>query len=179
MRAIRFIFLGSHQSGKTTLVKSMLNTNEQVTATIGITYISKTMSCCDETVRISIYDTSGQPYYFQFLKSYVKKADIAVIVTHGTDPVENVLKYINLVPSNKMLVIVNNKMDTLVLNSANDYPIRREFYFYQCSATHHVETKEAFYSMVANFLHSDKYIPTIYTQRSFQSQSYSNGCTTV
>lgn len=179
MKAVRFIFLGSYQSGKSTLVKSMLNTNEQITATVGITYISKTMSCCDETVRVSIYDTSGQPYYFQFLKTYVKKADIVVIVTHGTDSVDNVLKYIKIVPSNKMLVIISNKMDTLILNNAHDYPVNREFYFYQCSATHDIQTKEAFCSMVANFLHSNQYIPKIYTQRSFQSESYTNGCTTV
>lgn len=179
MKGIRFIFLGSHQSGKSTLVKSMLNTNERVTATIGLTYISKTMSCCDEVVRTSVYDTSGQPYYFKFLKTYVKKADIVVVVTHGTEPSEAVLKYVNIVPPNKMLVVVNNKIDTLNFRNAHDYPIRREFYFYQCSATHDTQTREALCSMVANFLNSNTYFPKIYTRRSFQSESYTNGCTTV
>lgn len=179
MKVVRFIFLGSHQSGKSTLVKSMLNTNERVTATIGLTYISKTMSCCDELVRASVYDTSGQPYYFEFLKTYVKKADVVVVVTHGTEPIKVVLKYVNIVPSNKMLVVVNNKIDTLNFKNARDYPIRRDFYFYQCSAIYDTQTREAFCSMVANFLNSDTYVPKIYTQRSFQSESYTNGCTTV
>jgi hypothetical protein len=78
----KVVFLGDQGTGKTSIIKafvySAFDANYQ--ATIGIDFLSKTMSLEDRTVRLQIWDSAGQERFRSLIPSYIRDSSVAVVV---------------------------------------------------------------------------------------------------
>merc|ERR550525_1084046 len=82
----KVVFLGDEAAGKTSLVRRyMYDTFEdQVQATIGMDFQSKTVHLDDRTVRLQLWDTAGQERFRSLIPSYIRDAAAAIVVSDIT-----------------------------------------------------------------------------------------------
>ncbi|KAI9111811.1 hypothetical protein K1719_017501 [Acacia pycnantha] len=64
----------------TYLIFEHLSAYNQPEATIGIDFLSKTMYLEDRTVRLQLWDTTGQERFRSLIPSYIRDSSVAVIV---------------------------------------------------------------------------------------------------
>jgi Ras-related protein Rab-6A len=78
----KVVFLGDQGTGKTSIIKAfMYNTfDANYQATIGIDFLSKTLSLDDRTVRLQIWDSAGQERFRSLIPSYIRDSSVAVVV---------------------------------------------------------------------------------------------------
>ena len=90
----KIVFLGDQSVGKTSLilrftldtfdgnyqVKFSLQSNNEIQATIGIDFLSKTMYVDEKMVRLQLWDTAGQERFRSLIPSYIKDSSVAVVV---------------------------------------------------------------------------------------------------
>ena len=90
----KIVFLGDQSVGKTSLilrftqdtfdgnyqVKFILKSNNEIQATIGIDFLSKTMYVDEKMVRLQLWDTAGQERFRSLIPSYIKDSSVAVVV---------------------------------------------------------------------------------------------------
>lgn len=81
-RTVKVVTLGDVGAGKTTLCKAMCSKDENVdtTPTLGIDFWTKVLHHSNNRVRINVYDTSGQERFQALTPSYLRTADIILIV---------------------------------------------------------------------------------------------------
>lgn len=179
MRPLKILFCGPQGSGKSTLVKRMMETNDIIEPTVGISVLSRVLLFNDDLYRISTYDTSGKPFYLPFLYKYFQKADVIVLVVCGDCTIKAIQEYIDLIPNQKPFAIVNNKLDKLNCKPYEDLEALtpRPFHYYECSATMRFNSQQILQSLVANIC-SERRKQSVYTVKDFQTKD-ANGCTTV
>ena len=85
-KVVKIVTLGDVGAGKTTLCQAMCGRpNELATApTLGIDFWSKVVHHNDERIRLNAYDTSGQERFQALTPSYLRTADIVMIVLQAT-----------------------------------------------------------------------------------------------
>jgi len=90
----KIVFLGDQSVGKTSLilrftqdtfdgnyqVKFSLQSYNEIQATIGIDFLSKTMYVDEKMVRLQLWDTAGQERFRSLIPSYIKDSSVAVVV---------------------------------------------------------------------------------------------------
>lgn len=179
MKPLKILFCGPQGSGKSTLVKRMMGTNDIIEPTVGISVLSRVLLFNDALYRISTYDTSGKPFYVPFLDKYFQKADVIVLVISGDCTINAIQKYTDLIPNNKPFAIVNNKLDTLNCKPYQELEAltSRAFHYYECSATMKFNSQQILQSLIANIC-SERRKQSVYTVKDFQTKDV-NGCTTV
>ena len=85
-RVVKLVTLGDLGTGKTTLCQAMCGRpDEAATApTLGIDFWSKLVHHNKDRIRINAYDTSGQERFQALTPSYLRTADVVMIVLQAT-----------------------------------------------------------------------------------------------
>mgnify|MGYP001981622924 FL=1 len=96
-QVVKIVTLGDLGTGKTTLCQAMCGRpNEAATApTLGIDFWSKLVHHNHDRIRINAYDTSGQERFQALTPSYLRTADVVLVVleaTMGDDDMAECLK---------------------------------------------------------------------------------------
>mmetsp|Transcript_26640 Transcript_26640/g.75203 ORF Transcript_26640/g.75203 Transcript_26640/m.75203 type:complete len:210 (-) Transcript_26640:80-709(-) len=115
----KVVFLGDESAGKTSLVRRyMYDTFEdQIQATIGMDFQSKTVYLTDRTVKLQLWDTAGQERFRSLIPSYIRDAAAAVVVYDITKrpSFEATRKWIEDVRNERgkdaLVALVGNKTD--------------------------------------------------------------------
>ena len=86
-RKCKVVLVGESNTGKTCIINQfVLGKFNETTATIGTPLYHKKISCQnEETVKLIIWDTSGQEEYRAINKIYYKDAKIVILVYDITD----------------------------------------------------------------------------------------------
>lgn len=106
----RIVFLGEKNSGKTTLIKRLLNNASPTYPTQGIDLnIYKT-----NQYKYFLWDTSGDDKYKFIINSYISRCDLIIIVYDSSDlesviNLKNTLVYIKNLNENIKIITLNNK----------------------------------------------------------------------
>lgn len=85
MSVISFIFkiivVGSHSTGKTTLVNRFIDKEnfQNCESTIGVEFNTKTINIKNKLVKLQIWDTAGQERFRSIIKSYYRGASGALV----------------------------------------------------------------------------------------------------
>mmetsp|Transcript_103354 Transcript_103354/g.308762 ORF Transcript_103354/g.308762 Transcript_103354/m.308762 type:complete len:216 (+) Transcript_103354:83-730(+) len=119
MQKHKVVFLGDEAAGKTSLVRRyMYDTfEENIQATIGMDFQSKTVHFEERTVRLQLWDTAGQERFRSLIPSYIRDAAAAVVVYDITKKASfaGTRKWISDVRSERgsdaVVALVGNKSD--------------------------------------------------------------------
>lgn len=81
-REIKIILLGDSGVGKTSIIHLYINKefNDTMPATVGLEFQQKIININGETIKISIYDTSGQEKYRTVTQNYYRNIDGVILV---------------------------------------------------------------------------------------------------
>jgi len=79
---VKTVIVGDQRVGKSTLVSQLINpgNTDKVLTTVGLDYTSKMLSINKSSVKIWIWDTSGDPAYSSFVTDYSSKSDLVLVV---------------------------------------------------------------------------------------------------
>eukprot|EP00927_Polykrikos_kofoidii_P032304 TRINITY_DN27567_c0_g1_i1.p1 TRINITY_DN27567_c0_g1~~TRINITY_DN27567_c0_g1_i1.p1 ORF type:complete len:227 (+),score=50.28 TRINITY_DN27567_c0_g1_i1:321-1001(+) len=83
----KIVLLGDGRAGKTSLVRRYMYDafEDDVVATVGMDFQSKSVHLEDRTVRLQLWDTAGQERFRSLIPSYIRDAAGAVIVYDVTN----------------------------------------------------------------------------------------------
>lgn len=97
-QTVKLVTLGDMGAGKTTLCQAVCgNADEIATApTLGIDFWSKLLHCDNNRIRVNAYDTSGQERFQALTPSYLRTADVILIVLDATMSDENMANSLQL-----------------------------------------------------------------------------------
>eukprot|EP00922_Rhytidocystis_sp_ex-Travisia-forbesii_P037195 GHVS01055430.1.p1 GENE.GHVS01055430.1~~GHVS01055430.1.p1 ORF type:complete len:214 (+),score=22.37 GHVS01055430.1:242-883(+) len=115
----KLVLLGEQAVGKTSiLTRFMYDTfDSNYQATIGIDFLSKTVTLEDRTVRLQLWDTAGQERFRSLIPSYIRDSSAAVVVYDVTNRASfvNTTKWIENVRAERgrdvIIALVGNKSD--------------------------------------------------------------------
>lgn len=115
----KIIFLGDAGVGKSSILNRFCNSkfDDSYQATIGLDFHSKSVVIGKKTIKLNFYDTAGQEKFKSLIPTYIKDADIIIIVFDVTnkssfDHVRTWIKEIaEIRKSNSMISIIGNKLD--------------------------------------------------------------------
>ena len=81
LEEIKVVFLGDSQVGKTCIVGKYVtgDTLETTLPTVGVAYLSKTVTFNDKQYKLRIWDTAGQEQYRGLAPMYYRNSKIAII----------------------------------------------------------------------------------------------------
>ncbi|ORY43361.1 ras-domain-containing protein [Rhizoclosmatium globosum] len=119
LKKFKLVFLGEQSVGKTSLITRFMYDKFDNTyqATIGIDFLSKTMSVENRSVRLQLWDTAGQERFRSLIPSYIRDSSVAVVVYDITSrsSFQNTTKWIDDVRAERgndvIIVMVGNKTD--------------------------------------------------------------------
>ena len=115
----KLVFLGDIYVGKTSIINRFMyeSFDNNYQATIGIDFLSKTLSLDDRTVRLQLWDTAGQERFRSLIPNYIRDSSVAVIVFDITNKQTflNCDKWVEDVKNERgndaVVVLVGNKID--------------------------------------------------------------------
>ena len=116
----KFIIIGLHEVGKTSIVRRFVDNNfsHDYRATIGLNILSHSIKFLGNAVKFSIWDIGAQKYFKRFRKTYYLGAQAAFIVFDLTnrESYNNIIEWFNeidefLNTKELPIVIVGNKSD--------------------------------------------------------------------
>ena len=116
---VKLVIVGNTSVGKTCVVKRATTNlfNEETVATLGASYVSKTVVVDDVEVRLQIWDTAGQERYRGMTPMYYRGAQVAVLV-YAIDDIssfEGIASWIQSLEENAdkdiIKILVANKVD--------------------------------------------------------------------
>lgn len=120
VKTLSLVMVGDSGCGKTCIVNRYLNDvfNPDQDLTTGASYFKKDTELINETFKLNIWDTSGQPRYESIFNLYSKTPDAFIIVcdVKNEDPLSSLSNWHNKIMSNTIkenpsLVIFINKSD--------------------------------------------------------------------
>ena len=119
MPKYKLVFLGDIYVGKTSIINQFMHdsfdTNYQ--ATIGIDFLSKTLTLEDKSLRLQLWDTAGQERFRSLIPNYIRDSSVAVIVFDLTNKqtFSSLDKWIEDVRNERgnsvIVAVVGNKID--------------------------------------------------------------------
>jgi Ras-related protein Rab-6A len=119
MPKYKLVFLGDIYVGKTSIINQFMyeNFDTNYQATIGIDFLSKTLTLNDRSLRLQLWDTAGQERFRSLIPNYIRDSSAAVIVFDVTNKqtFSGVDKWIDDVRNERgtsvVVAIVGNKTD--------------------------------------------------------------------
>ncbi len=87
MPKYKLVFLGDIYVGKTSIINQFMFENFDINyqATIGIDFLSKTLSVDDKSMRLQLWDTAGQERFRSLIPNYIRDSSAAIIVFDVTN----------------------------------------------------------------------------------------------
>ena len=155
----KIIFLGDEATGKTSIIKSILDNpfSDVYDASIGLDFMSKSIIFHGENIRLQIWDSAGQEKYRGLIPSYIKNTSIAFLVydVSNKKSFENIANWITLVRNidKPLMVLCGNKIDLkreVEINEGEELAKKEGLLFFECSAKINENIKFMFYSSIAN-----------------------------
>ena len=111
------VLIGDSAVGKTSIVNQYIfnSCSPEHQATIGIDFFSKVLKEENTTIRLQIWDTSGQEKFHSLIPSYIRNSTVAILVYDITlrSSFENLQKWHQTVitTSKPFCIVVGNKTD--------------------------------------------------------------------
>ena len=113
-RRIKCCLIGDFGVGKTSIVNAFLDKPVlRPQSTMGIDFISKSLTIGHEDVYLSIWDTAGSERFRSLLHSYLRDAELIIVVYDTTRKHSNIVYWMRIVEqhSAKIIGVVGNKTD--------------------------------------------------------------------
>jgi len=163
MQRIKCCVIGNIGVGKTSIIHALMDkSTNNPSATVGIDFFSKIIYVQDSKVHLSIWDTAGAEQYRSLTHTYVRDAQIILIVYDTTDENMSILKWIRIAERYNPAVvgIIGNKNDlTLVPHNLTDLlaPWSRQPWVMvteTCSSRRPTSVKKIMHKCVCSVLHS-------------------------
>ena len=87
MSEVKIILVGETNTGKTSIIKSImgLDFNSTESSTTGVSYVNKKMKVNDKEYNIAIWDTVGQEKFRSLTKIFLKDSKIVIFVYSITE----------------------------------------------------------------------------------------------
>ncbi|MEI6094703.1 MAG: Rab6 family protein [Gammaproteobacteria bacterium] len=143
----KITFIGDDATGKSSLIaRFVYNTFDKAyLATMGIDFLSKTMYLENHTLRLQIWDCTGQYRFSSLIPSYIKDAAVVFIVFDVTQKksYDSLSKWINMTragrPDDSPIILVANKTDltekrVISTEEITDFARRQNLSFIETSA---------------------------------------------
>ena len=119
MPKYKLVFLGDIYVGKTSIINQFMHENFDTNyqATIGIDFLSKTLTIGDKSLRLQLWDTAGQERFRSLIPNYIRDSSVAVIVYDITNKqtFTSLDKWIEDVRNERgnsvVVAVVGNKID--------------------------------------------------------------------
>ncbi|XP_003388661.1 PREDICTED: ras-related protein Rab-22A-like [Amphimedon queenslandica] len=119
VREVKVCLLGDVGVGKTSLVGRFVHDtfSQNITTTLGASFMSKSLTVDNSTIKFQIWDTAGQERYRSLLPMYYRNAAAAIVVyditNEGSFTVlqDWIAELHRLGPPNIVLAIAGNKCD--------------------------------------------------------------------
>ena len=114
--------VGDFSVGKTSIIHSYLDTpSDDAVATVGIDFFSKTVSIGDHSVYLTIWDTAGAERFRSLTHSYLRGADLAILVYDTSQTRSNVVFWMRCIEQYrpKVVGVIGNKTDLTYANQDN------------------------------------------------------------
>ena len=113
------VFLGDESTGKTSIITRFMydSFDQHYRVTIGIDFVSRSMTVRDRTVRLQLWDTAGQERFRSLIPSYIREASVAVVVYDiaSRASFDSIPRWVEDVHRDRgtdvLLVLVGNKSD--------------------------------------------------------------------
>ena len=87
MPKYKLVFLGDIYVGKTSIINQFMydSFDNNYQATIGIDFLSKTLTIGDKSMRLQLWDTAGQERFRSLIPNYIRDSSVAVVVFDVTN----------------------------------------------------------------------------------------------
>jgi Ras-related protein Rab-6A len=87
MPKYKLVFLGDIYVGKTSIINQFMYENFDINyqATIGIDFLSKTLTIGEKSMRLQLWDTAGQERFRSLIPNYIRDSSAAIIVFDVTN----------------------------------------------------------------------------------------------
>jgi Ras-related protein Rab-5C len=164
----KMVVLGYYSVGKSSLalkyVKGEFNPNEE--STIGASFLTKTMSTKDFSIKFEIWDTAGQERYNSLIPMYYRGAQIGLIVyditsSESFDVAKRWVEELKFEkPKDFIKVLVGNKLDLekkrqVSFEVAREYATQQNLIFLEASAKDGNNVSKIF-ELIASKIPKDK-----------------------
>ena len=119
---VKCCFIGDYSVGKTSIVRSYLDKpSNGCPATIGIDFFSKTVSIGSRSVYLTIWDTAGAERFRSLTHSYLRDADLAILVYDTSVKRSNIVFWMRCIEQYqpKVIGVIGNKTDLTYANEDN------------------------------------------------------------
>lgn len=119
MPKYKLVFLGDIYVGKTSIINQFMyeNFDNNYQATIGIDFLSKTLTIGSNSMRLQLWDTAGQERFRSLIPNYIRDSSAAIIVYDVTNKqtFTSLDKWVEDVRNERgnsvVVAIVGNKID--------------------------------------------------------------------
>ena len=121
-KSIKCCLIGDFASGKTSIANSWVDRNVHNTqATLGIDFFTKTLSVGSESYHLKIWDTAGAERFHSLTHTYLRDADVVVVVYDLTSRESHIVKWMQMLEQTeaKVVGVVGNKYDLKRVNREN------------------------------------------------------------
>ena len=114
-KRVKCCFIGDYGVGKTSCMHALLDrplTN--VRSTVGIDFFSKTICVSNTDVHLSLWDTAGAERYRSLMHSYLRDAEIVVLVYDLSKRESNLVQWMRAIEQHhttKVVGVLGNKND--------------------------------------------------------------------
>ncbi|CAI7837866.1 unnamed protein product, partial [Closterium sp. NIES-53] len=155
--AVKILLIGDSAVGKSSLILRFSEDEfrSDLTSTIGVDFLIRTMEIDGEPVKMSIWDTAGQEKFRTITEAYYRNAHGIILVYDITDPISfnNVRGWIKSIEEHSTrgvrVVLVGNKADMddrRVISKEKGQQLANEFSvsFFETSAKADINVEEAF-----------------------------------
>ena len=112
----KIIFVGDAGVGKTTIISRIMDNpfNDAYEPSIGVDFMSKSISFRGQNIKLQMWDTAGQEKYKGLIPSYVRNSSIVFLIYDVSvkTSFDNIPTWINFIRSieNNTLVLCGNKI---------------------------------------------------------------------
>ena len=148
--SIKVVVLGEALTGKTMFVRSLwTGFDDRYVATLGVEVTNLQFNTNTGSLAVSVWDTAGQDKLSGLRDEYILGAHGAVIVTDVNRPqIERWVAVVRRVAGQIPVVVVGNKLDTVMENNAGadppQYTVAHSLPFVQVSAKLKTDTTVPF-----------------------------------
>ena len=157
----KIIFVGDPGVGKTTIISRIMDNpfNDAYEPSIGVDFMSKTITYKGQSTKLQMWDTAGQEKYKGLIPSYVRNSSIVFLIYDVSTKTsfDNIPNWINFIRNieTTTLVLCGNKIDITereVKKEDGEALAQKEgIAFFEASAKTGEGIKNMFYSAIANF----------------------------
>jgi len=113
-RRIKCCVIGDYNVGKTSVLRSFLDEpTDNVRSTVGIDFLSKTVTVGDRELYLSLWDTAGAEKYRSLIHSYLRDVEVIIVVYDTSARRSNIVHWMRIAEQHPACVVgvLGNKTD--------------------------------------------------------------------